>query len=343
MVFTNDVKAALEEVVADTKPASTFIITDTNVERCVLPRLGLGYPCVAIDQGEDSKTLATACRVWDFMEHTGQTRNSLAIMIGGGMVTDLGGFCAATFKRGMPFVNVPTTLLGAVDAAFGGKTAINYGGLKNEIGCFAPAREVVVSACFFDTLPGRELLSGWAEMLKHSLLDGRREAVSMFEANPSALTDDELLPLLRRSLGVKERIVAADPTEKGLRKVLNLGHTAGHAFEELALRKGRGVPHGFAVARGLVVAAVLSRLKSGLDSKWVDMVARRVRALYGSPGVTCDDYPALLELMHADKKNTGGLTVSFTLLEEPGAPLYDVAVTDAEIATALDISRDLLD
>jgi len=343
MVFVNDVADTVRRIVDGSATPSPFIVTDRNVERDVMPLLGLDYPRVVIEPGDAAKTLDAARTVWDAMEECRLTRRSLVVNIGGGVVTDLGGFCAATFKRGVDFINVPTTLLGAVDAAFGGKTGINYRGLKNEIGCFAPAREVVVSTCFFATLPEHELLSGWAEMIKHSLLDSPAAAAAVLQADPRELDAGSLLALLRDNIVVKERIVASDPRERGPRKALNLGHTAGHAIEELKMERESGVPHGFAVAWGLVAACVVSRIKCALESGWLHAVAGRVRELYGSPGVACSDYPRLLELMHSDKKNASASEVAFTLLRAPGDAKVNVPVSDSDITAAIDITRDLLD
>lgn len=240
----------------------------------------------------------------------------------------------------MRFVNVPTTLLSAVDAAVGGKTGINFGGYKNEIGVFNEADAVVISTRFFPTLPAEELKSGYAEMLKHGLLESEAEFRSLLASDPGELSADDLLRLLERSVEVKRRIVEADPTEKGLRKALNLGHTAGHAFESLAMRRGRPVPHGYAVAWGCVVELVLSHLCEGFPSADLHLFAGYVRRNYGAPSITCSDYAELLELMSHDKKNSRG-HINFTLLRRPGELRLDVTPDEKEITAALDIFRDL--
>lgn len=342
MIFTNRVRDELRALVGRSG-AAPFVVTDRNVAQIVIPRLDLDCRSVVIEPGDINKTLDTARTIWTAMEEARLTRHSLVLNIGGGVVSDIGGFCAATFKRGVRFCNVPTTLLCAVDAALGGKTGVNFNGLKNEIGCFAPADDIVVSACFFATLPRVEILSGWGEMLKHSLLDSVASTAEMFAADPFGVGADEMLGLLQSSIAVKERIVALDPREAGVRKVLNLGHTAGHAIEALRMAGGKPVAHGFAVAWGLVVAAVLSKMVRGLESRWLQLVASRVRELYGSPSLTCEDYDELLAIMHRDKKNRDAGAVAFTLLDAPGRPVYDQVVADSEIRAALDISRDFLD
>lgn len=342
VTFTDDVTAALEASINRLSPRGAVVVTDANVIRHVMPLLEsvLGrYPVCVIPAGDENKTLDTAARVWAFMSDNGVTRNSLVINVGGGMVTDLGGFCAATFKRGVRFVNVATTLLGAVDAAVGGKTGINFHGLKNEIGLFREADEVIISTLFFATLPREELLSGYGEVIKHALLTSPDELNRTLADAPSALT----LDMLRRSVALKERIVAADPTERGLRRVLNLGHTVGHALESLAMSSGCPVAHGVNVARGLVTECVISHLREGFPSASLHALAEYVRNYYGPAAITCDDYDALIEYMSHDKKNPDPSTIIFTLLADSGRPLIDRAVSRREIVAALDISRDLLE
>lgn len=343
----------MSEAVAAIQPKQVFVLADTNTEkiaRSIAGSLAIdGAKLIVIPAGDVNKNLESLSAVWQALTDARATRHDLLINVGGGMVTDLGGFAAATYKRGMPFVNVPTTLLGAVDAAVGGKTGINFGGYKNQVGAFAPAREVIISSVFFKSLPQTELLSGYAEMVKHGLLTSAAEFRRLAELDILAADDETMLGLLRTSVQVKEGIVAQDPTEKGLRKALNLGHTVGHAFEELAMERRRPVPHGYAVAWGLVAMAVLSKLTAGLDSETLNRLAAFVRANYNPASVngpalsvTCDDYPTLLSLMRSDKKNADADHITFTLLSAPGHPLINQVVDAPTIQTALDITRDLL-
>lgn len=347
-IHTADAASALDTLLRDLAPAGVYVLADSNTmplaARPIMARCGAlaGATSIEIGAGDMNKNLATLESVWTRLTQTGATRRSVMVNIGGGMVTDLGGFAAATFKRGMRCINVPTTLLGAVDAALGGKTGINFGGLKNEIGAFAPPCAVVVSTPLFATLAPVEVLSGYAELLKHSLLDGRRSVAEALDFDPRNPDWDRLRPMLRESMEVKQRIVAEDPFEHGLRKALNLGHTAGHAYESLAMEKGRPVPHGMAVAWGLVTALVLSRMKLGFDSALTACVAEFVADNYPRPDFSCDDYPRLLELMHHDKKNPTPDRISLTLLREAGDAAIDSAATDSEIEAAIDITRDLL-
>ncbi len=348
-VFTDAPAKALNELISDSHPSSVFVLVDTNTRQLVLPRLVEESPEMAsariieIPAGDDHKNLDSLASVWKELSDGGATRRSLLVNVGGGVVTDLGGFAATTFKRGVRFINVPTTLLGAVDAAVGGKTGINFRGLKNEIGAFIEADAVVISTAFFNTLPATEVLSGYAEMLKHGLLEGEKELAQLLNFDVVGKSDSrEMLDLLELSVCVKSEIVASDPTEKGKRKALNLGHTIGHALESLAMEKGHPVPHGYAVAWGLVGESVLSHLILRFPSSVLHMVSDYIKENYGAPDVTCDNYPRLLALMAHDKKNATPDAINFTLLRRPGEIEINHTATADQIRTALDILRDLL-
>lgn len=344
ILYTNKVSEAIRQLIDELKPSSVHIITDTNVSQYVLPRLDLEYPVIAVEPGDGNKNLESLSQIWNALISQGATRKSLALNIGGGVVTDMGGFAAATFKRGIRFVNIPTTLLSAVDAAVGGKTGINFEGYKNEIGAFAPADAVVISTCLFSTLPSGELLSGYAEMLKHGLLSSAVDYSDLLAFDILDADFDRLLPLLEKSVKVKEAIVEEDPHEKGIRRALNLGHTAGHAFESLAIRKGSPVPHGHAVAFGMLVEMILSHTLEGFPSSELYRYASYLKGQgYGTPAVTCDDYPALIELMRHDKKNDSPDNINFTLLGNPGDVRIDRTASEAQILAALDIFRDLME
>ncbi len=343
ILFTNDIAPAIRSLVDGMNPASVHIITDSNVASSVLPRLSLPWPVIAVEPGDEHKNIDSLSLIWQRLIEGGATRKSVVVNIGGGVVTDMGGFAAATFKRGIRFINVPTTLLSAVDAAVGGKTGINFGGFKNEIGAFAPADAVVISTALFSSLPPVELLSGYAEMLKHGLLssDAHYRELLAYDILSADLT--ALLPLLEKSVKVKEKIVEEDPTEKGIRRALNLGHTAGHAFESMALHRHQPVPHGHAVAWGILVEMILSHLALGFPSAELSLYASYLKEHgYGAPEFGCVDYPELIGYMRHDKKNDSPDHINFTLLEHPGSPLIDRTASEADIETALDIFRDMM-
>lgn len=310
------------------------VVTDSNVAPLLA---ATDYDTIVIPAGEENKTLATVGEVWNRMVDLRLRRGDVVACVGGGVVTDLGGFCAATFKRGLPCINVPTTILGAVDAAVGGKTGFDFRGLKNEIGAFSMPEAVIVSDIFYATLPRRERLSGYGEMLKHALLDSPAAFARFTELTPDEVRLDDI----RRSVALKERIVAADPREGGLRRILNLGHTVGHALEELLLEKGTPESHGACVARGIVAELANSRINAGLDSTVLYTTATLVRNFYGPMPATCADYPRLLELMAHDKKNRSADLLTLVELSAPG----QATVADRPLAAAtamLDLAADLL-
>ena len=344
LMYTNSPADALRELVAefDTR-GGVFVIADENTTRIVdaIPVIA-DVPRSVIQSGDSNKTIAELSHVWQQMSTCGLTRHSLVVNVGGGVVTDLGGMAAATFKRGVPFVNLPTTLLGAVDAAVGGKTGVNINNLKNEIGIFAPADAVVISTCFFATLPTDELLSGYGEMLKHGLLKGEAEFNRLLGFDVLSAEPDKLLEIVKESVEVKRSIVAADPAEQGLRKALNLGHTAGHAIESMMLDRGAGVAHGRAVAWGMLVAMILSHTRLGFPSSLIHRYTAYLKMTYGTPSISCRDYDRLVELMRHDKKNVGRGQVAFTLLRQPGEVVTGCVVAENEIRSALDLFQDLM-
>lgn len=348
LIFTHHPADALATIIREAGEPHTVILADSNtLKACAEPLREAcpplaSAPIITIEAGDNHKNLDSLRHIWEQMQELGMTRKSMLVNVGGGVVTDIGGFAAATFKRGVRFVNLPTTLLAAVDASVGGKTGINFGGLKNEIGVFCDADAVVIATTWLTTLPEREIRSGYAEMLKHGLLSSAEDYRSLLGFDIAAADFTGLLPLLERSVGVKKRIVEEDPREQGLRRALNLGHTCGHAFESLALRRGRPVPHGYAVAWGLVVDAVLSHMRLGLRSEVVHELADYVRRVYGAPAISCEDYPELIELMSHDKKNATPGAINFTLLDAPGRVHIDSVAGRKEIEASLDIFRDLM-
>lgn len=342
--ITNEVNATLNSLIEGGNYNAVMTLVDENTRQLVLPLL----PCLSsthvieITPGDDNKNLGSITHVWQEMEDCGATRNSLLINLGGGAVTDLGGFAAASFKRGISFFNVPTTLLGAVDAAVGGKTGINFNGLKNEIGAFAPAKAVIVSTTFFLTLPEQELKSGFAEMLKHAMLHSHQQFAMLLDFDFKSIDYDLLLKILQESLQVKQRIVEQDPTEQGLRKALNFGHTVGHAFESKALGDGHPVPHGYAVAWGMVVECVLSHIILKFPSTNLYSLSRFVKDNYGTFPITCDHYDQLIHLMRHDKKSHNG-EINCTLLKDCGSPVINNTINEDDLKAALDIYRDLME
>lgn len=346
IIFSNDVSAAIGGALGGMEYNKLFVLTDENTHHYVLDRLRDNRQIaeaweIVIKAGDMHKNIDSVADVWKSLGENGATRKSVVINLGGGVVTDLGGFAASTFKRGIRFLNVPTTLLSAVDAAVGGKTGVNFGGLKNEIGVFNEADAVIISTKFFNTLPLEEVKSGYAEMLKHGLLKGAETYDKLLKYDFEHGDADHLLALLKESVEVKAEIVRQDPHEQGIRRALNLGHTAGHAFESLAMRRKSPIPHGYAVAWGIVVEMVLSNMVYGLSSRRIQELARFIYENYGIFHIGCDDYDDIIELMSHDKKSEHG-EMNFSLLAEIGDVRVNCEVSVEDVKNALDIYRDLM-
>ena len=314
--------------------SKVFILTDENIAPFWLPEVEYWLGCenvieIVIRPGEQYKNLQTVQRIWKTLMRLHADRNALLVNLGGGVITDLGGFAASTFKRGIKFINIPTTLLAMVDAAIGGKTGIDFGGGKNQIGTFAEAEEVFVDPVFLETLPQRELLSGLAEMLKYGYI-----------ADPALLQADaeNYAIYIIRCGEIKREIVAQDLTEKGLRKVLNFGHTLGHAIESHCLTTEYPLLHGEAVALGMLGALWLSVKQCNLDAQVLKRYEEKLPVLLSEAEVSlspADVEPVLAYLVH-DKKNKGEKP-QFVLLEAVGKPVWDVELDMALVKEALEV------
>lgn len=349
LIFTNLVGDAIDKLIADLGNPTVYVLSDVNTVQYALPilieqsKVIAAAKVITVKAGDLNKTLDAAQGVWKQLQDYNATRTSVLINVGGGMVTDLGGFVAATFKRGIKAINIPTTLLSAVDASIGGKTGINYNGYKNDIGTFTEPVASIISTIFFTSLPQQELLSGYAEMLKHALLESMGELKRLMDYSVEfpVFNPERLLGLIESNVKVKTSVVEDDLYEEGARRALNLGHTAGHAFEELAFARLSPIPHGFAVAHGCVVALILSHMKLGFPSDVLYTFANYVRRTYGAFNFSCDDYPKLLDLMSHDKKVEDG-NIRFTLLAAVGDPRINNVVARTDIESALDIYRDMM-
>ena len=341
IIISEDLCQSLTQAIDEVKHDLLFVLCDETTERLCLPVVS-GFECmkpakrITIPATDTYKTLESLSHVWSELQRMGATRHSLMVNLGGGMVTDLGGFAASTFKRGIPYINIPTTLLSMVDASVGGKTGINFGGLKNEIGVFNNARSVILDTTFLRTMDHENLLSGFAEMLKHGLINNEQMWAELITLNIEHLAFNA--QMIADNVAVKQRIVTEDPTEQGIRKALNLGHTAGHAFESLALER-KPVLHGYAVAWGLIVELYLCCVKTGFPQDKMRQTVAFIKENYGRMAITCDDYPHLIELMHHDKKNQGN-SINFTLLGGIGDIRINQTATEEEIKDALDFYRE---
>lgn len=343
VIISRELHASLAEAIAECKHDRLFVLVDETTDKVCLPLIEhfecmKGAQKIVIGATDNNKTLESIAHVWSELGRMGATRHSLMVNLGGGMITDLGGFAASAFKRGIQFINIPTTLLSMVDASVGGKTGINFNGLKNEIGVFNNAQSVILDTVFLETMDRENMLSGYAEMLKHGLINNRAMWAELVGFDIERPDLSQLQRMVAESVAVKQRIVTEDPTERGIRKALNLGHTIGHAFESFAMRR-TPVLHGYAVAWGIVCELYLSALKTGFPTDVMHQTVAFIKEHYGKMEITCDDYPELLELMTHDKKNIG-TTINFTLLGGIGDIIINQTANKEEIQEALDFYRE---
>jgi len=346
VIICQNLSECLTKAISQVKWDKLFLLTDEHTHLLCLPLLKdtpvlFNAYEIVIGAGDIHKELDTLAHVWMELSTHGASRHSLLLNLGGGMVTDLGGFAASTFKRGIPYINIPTTLLSMVDAAVGGKTGINFNGLKNEIGAFAPATSVILETEFLRTLDEANFFSGYAEMLKHGLISNNEILNELLVFDTDQPDYHQLKEMVRKSVAIKEAIVEKDPKEQGIRKALNLGHTFGHAFESLALHRDDPVLHGYAVAWGLVCELYLSFIKQGFPKSLMRQVVQFVKENYGAIYITCKDYPTLYELMKHDKKNNSGI-INFTLLKEVGDIQLDQTADEETIFETFDFYRECM-
>ena len=296
-------------------------------------------PVLWLDVNETNKSLETVTRIWDFLFEHAITRRGLLVCVGGGVLTDMGGFAAATYKRGIDYINIPTTLLAMIDASSGGKTGLNYHGLKNAIGAFAAPKDTLVWPEWLATLSAPQFLSGFGEMLKTGLIERTDLWDKLLRYDLDTMPIAPLKPLISDCLAVKARVVEEDPHETGLRKVLNLGHTFGHALEEMSLQQSdesRHMLHGYAVVYGLIAELYLSVILSGCPKAPLQQLTQLMLHYYGRPDCKCSDREQLVALMLQDKKNDHANEINCTLLRDIGQPVVNQPVTVAEANEAWD-------
>lgn len=343
VIISTKLESELVSALSECEHDKLFVLTDTTTLELCMPVLQSFYcmkeaHIITIPATDSHKDIDSLMIVWKGLQEGGASRHSCMINLGGGMITDLGGFAASTFKRGINFINIPTTLLAMVDASVGGKTGINFGGLKNEVGVFNDSKFVILDTEFLKTLDTENICSGYAEMLKHGLIstEAMWEELVCFDLDKPDLK--QLQRMVGDSVKVKERIVEQDPHEQGIRKALNLGHTFGHAFESWALKR-KPILHGYAVAFGLIPELYLSVAKTRFPTEKMRQTVNFIKEFYGSLDITCDDYDELIELMHHDKKNQNGI-INFTMLGGIGDIRINQTATTEEIKEALDFFRE---
>ncbi|NEM99344.1 3-dehydroquinate synthase [Pontibacter burrus] len=330
-----DALLRLKELLQNRAFSKVAVLVDENTAIHCYPQVKPYLPehhLIQIKSGETHKTLQTCEYIWQRMTELNLDRWSVLVNLGGGVIGDMGGFCAALFKRGLYFVQVPTTLLAQVDASVGGKTGIDFHGLKNHLGVYKEPVAVFIHPGFLQTLPQREIKSGYAEIIKHWLIaDG-----DMFEQQRTiGLLTEDWEELIRHSVEIKSAVVEADPLEGGYRKVLNFGHTVGHAVESYLIEKpDRALLHGEAIAIGMLCETYLSVKKGLLSQDALDKIETFLVSVYEKVPLTEDDIQTISRLSLQDKKNTGA-TINCTLLEKIGHAVYDQPITLQEIQESL--------
>ncbi len=321
-----------EELLKESGISKTFVLCDQITAELCLPVLkgivDLGeFTLILIPTGESYKTIETCNIVWEQLTKINADRKALLINLGGGVLTDLGGFAASCYKRGIRFLNIPTTLLAMVDASTGGKTGIDFGSFKNQIGVFSAPEFTWVHSVFLKSLPDNQIRSGAAEMIKHGLIyDSKHfdEVISNF---------NDLTALISDSVSIKQAVVAQDPTEKGLRKILNFGHTLGHAIESFYLETASSLLHGEAIAVGMILEAYLSHKQLNLSKEELLTITNHIQRLYDLPVIDPADYQAIMNLTKQDKKNEHG-SVRYVGLEQIGKAVYNVPLEAKDILEA---------
>ena len=351
---------SLEAIFSSYPPHERFVLVDSHlfplypdlqVQLNQLARGGI----LMMAADESQKNIDSIGEIWQFLLSHNATRHAILICVGGGVISDMGGFAAATYKRGIVYANIPTTLLAMVDASSGGKTGIDFSAsdgviYKNCVGLFYPPIDTIMLPDWLDTLPTQQFLSGYAELIKTTMLDNEKtflKSLSCLENYMESSTNNtsEVFLLAEHAVSVKQSIVTEDPTEQGKRKVLNLGHTIGHALEEMSLSEQHPIAHGYAVLYGLIGALYLSVIRLGMDRKPLQWLTSVMLRYYGRPQCTCRDVEGLLLRMRNDKKNScdsaGLAQIRFTLLAQIGDPMPDQIVPDDQIVQAIEYINSL--
>ena len=320
------------------QPTQLLILVDENThEHCLPTLLGnleteIPFEIIEIEAGEEMKTLETAAQLWEILTEFETDRKALMINLGGGVITDMGGFIASTYKRGIPFINIPTTLLGMCDASIGGKTGIDHQFLKNIIGTFAQPKQIFVYPEFLQTLPFEELRSGFAEMLKHGLITDESHWSDLISIKE--LTPQNIFPFIERSMQIKQNVVEEDFTERNVRKTLNFGHTIGHALESLFLLKGKPIMHGEAVALGMICETRISFLQDLISEETSNAIVSNIQKYYPHLEISEFSVEEIVNLMKNDKKNSAG-NINFSLITGIGTSTFNCSVSLEDIENSL--------
>ena len=342
-IYFENSSQKLAEFIAKGDYSKILFLVDSNTQQHCLPLLKeslpnlVDYDIIEIDPGEENKNIDFCIGIWKMMLDFKADRNSLLINLGGGVITDIGGFAASTFKRGIDFVHVPTTLLSQVDASVGGKTGIDMDQVKNIIGTFTQPKAVFIETAFLKTLSRREIYSGFAEIIKHGIIYDADFFEQLKKIRPEQVSPE----IIYRSVEIKNEVVKADPFEKGLRKILNFGHTIGHAVESYSLLNDKkSLLHGEAIAIGFICESFLSVKYGGLSKAKLEDIQTSVLSCYPKYDLKAETFEELMELMRNDKKNQDG-KIGFALLSDIGKCAYDFYVNEEDILESLEYYQSL--
>lgn len=334
-IHVND-STALNRIINEVNPSSVFVIIDENTEKHCLYKLvelvERNVDTILIKSGEEQKTIDTCKHVWQQLVSKGADRSSLILNLGGGVIGDLGGFCASTYMRGIKFIQIPTTLLSQVDASVGGKLGVDFNQLKNMVGLFTNPVAVVIFTDFLDTLPYKELLSGFAELLKHGLIADQKIWKQLSSVDD--IKDLDFEEIVFESVMIKKKVTEQDPFEKGLRKILNFGHTVGHAVETLSFKTDQPLLHGEAIAIGMVIESYCAMKLGTLDVNAYDEIKSQIKRLYGNKHKSLPELHQLIQIMNHDKKNQNN-QIMYSLLDGIGKGNYNQVVPEEYLNNAL--------
>ncbi|MEQ8627335.1 3-dehydroquinate synthase [Ekhidna sp.] len=329
--ISKDINSDLSNAIETLNPDKIAILVDENTKKYCLPHLHVSIDTlIEIQSGEQHKTLETCSHIWHQLTAIECSRKSLLINLGGGVIGDMGGFAASTYKRGMPFINIPTTLLSQVDASVGGKLGIDFEGLKNHIGVFQDPARVIINTEFLKTLPKRELKSGFAEIIKHALIRSTEQWEYLNRYSFEEINWDEIIP---KSISIKNEVVQEDPLEGGIRKVLNYGHTVGHALESYFLNSKTPLLHGEAIAWGMILENEIAVIAGLLSKGESEVINGFIRSVYDI-NLELPAYELLRSHLLQDKKNDAQ-GIRFSLLEKIGACAHDVLVEETVLKDIL--------
>ncbi|MBC7391147.1 MAG: 3-dehydroquinate synthase [Opitutaceae bacterium] len=342
IIINQDIHKAFASFFVGRNYSNVLVIADEHTNNLCYSRLELKkslppHEVFEIKSGETEKNLATCTLIWQKMTDMELDRKALVINIGGGVIGDMGGFCASTYKRGIDFVQVPTTLLSMVDASVGGKLGIDFNGYKNHIGVFQVPASVIVSNRFLETLPHAELKSGYAEVIKHCLIADKAKWDDLTSHDWQKIDFQEIV---QHSITIKDQITTEDPTEKGRRKILNFGHTLGHAVETFFLETPNRLLHGEAIAVGMVCESYLSFLKKLISLEDLDQIMNYLIKVYGKVYLPIEKFEEIIKITRQDKKNEFD-NVQFALLGPVGHCSYGINISEGEMKEALDYYNQL--